>query len=386
MTLSPDGSSLRSLLVALVVVVGATVPAAAQAQDDVAGLDQMLARINQMRSTLGVAVLTRAAELDAAAAVHSADMAANERLEHVSATTGDPPTRLAAAGVRGVQIAENIALHADVMSAHAALVASDAHRANWMNPAFTRIGLAAARSPRGVYVTQVFASAAVAAVDPWALDSAPANAAPAPSAETALAAPPVAAPVPAQAAPATVETSTAVASAAPAAAAASAPAAPVAPVAPTAPVADGTRRVAGYWVFSQQRWWYYPLPADARPGQVLQPASLPPGAAPPGYGANGYGVHGYGASGYGANSVVTSGAVVGGTAPSGYGASPWSASTTTQWAAPPAAYYAPATVPSTAVYVPAAPVYAPVAPRTYVPRRNGRAPWFGWSPRRTRAR
>jgi hypothetical protein len=144
---------------------------------------------------------------------------------------------------------------------------------------------------------------------------------------------------------------------------ASAPAAPVAPVAPTAPVPDGTRRVAGYWVFSQQRWWYYPLPADARPGQVLQPAALPPGAAPPGYRVNGYGANGYVASGY-------------------------AAPTTTQWAAPPASYQAfgTATVPSTAVYVPGAPVYAPTAPRTYAPRRSGRAPWFGWSPRRFRAR
>jgi uncharacterized protein YkwD len=372
MTSSLPGPTLRSLLAVLVVGACVLSTATAQAQDDVAALDPMLARINQMRSALGVAVLMRAPELDAAAAVHSADMAANERLEHVSPTTGDPTTRLAAAGVRGVQIAENIALHADVMSAHAALVASEAHRANWMNPAFARIGLAAARSPRGVYVTQVFAAAApaevpapaaaptVAALDPWSLDPVPSSGAPAPSSvlDDALWGQPDAPSVgsPAAVAPVAPATSTAAPTSA-------APVAPVAPVAPTAPVPDGTRRVAGYWVFSQQRWWYYPLPVDARPGQVLQPAALPPGAAPPGYNAAGYAANGYGASGY-------------------------SAAPPTPWAAPPPSYQAfgATTVPSTAVYVPAAPAAPGYAPRTRVARRNGRAPWFGWSPRRFPAR
>jgi uncharacterized protein YkwD len=375
MTSSLPGPTLRSLFAVLVVGACVLSTATAQAQDDVAALDQMLARINQMRSALGVAVLTRAAELDAAAAVHSADMAANERLEHVSPTTGDPTTRLAAAGVRGVQIAENIALHADVMSAHAALVASEAHRTNWMNPAFTRIGLAAARSPRGVYVTQLFAAAAPAevaapvvasagaALDPWNPDPVPPSAAPAPSNVAAGG-------LWGQAGEASVGASAGIASTVPATSTAAptsvapvAAAAPVAQAAPTAPVPDGTRRVAGYWVFSQQRWWYYPLPADARPGQVLQPAALPPGAAPPGYSAAGYAASGYGASGY-------------------------SASTTTQWAAPPASYQAfgTATVPSTAVYVPSPPAYPPAAPRVWGARRSGRAPWGGWSPRRVPAR
>lgn len=258
-------SRLSSLLLgalALAASSGLVLAPAAQAQDDAAGLEQMLTRINQMRSAAGVGTLARDARLDAAAQAHSADMAANDMLEHVSPRTGDPTARVAAAGLASVQVAENIALNADVLAAHAALVSSDAHRANLMNPALTHIGIAAARSSRGVYVTQVFAALAGAAAADVAALPPPAVVAPAEVAAAAPAAPTeqAAAPAPAVAVPA-----------------------PQVAV----PAQPGARRVAGYWVFSQSRWWYYPLPADARPGQVLQAAQLPPGAAPPGYGPQG---------------------------------------------------------------------------------------------------
>jgi uncharacterized protein YkwD len=331
-------SSLLVLAVAFAGALGLALTPAARAQDDAAGLEQMLARINQMRSAAGIGVLTRDPRLDAAAQVHSADMAANDLLDHVSPRTGAPDARVAAAGLPGVQVAENIALNADVMAAHAALVSSDAHRANLMNPALTHLGLAAARSARGVYVTQVFAILGGAA-----------------PAEAVAVAPPPPPPVVAQppAEPAVA--------AAPAEASAPAPAELTAPPQVAAAVVPGARRVAGYWVSSQGRWWYYPLPADARPGQVLQPASLPPGAAPPGYSQQGAGgpLPVYASPQYAPSQYAPPQY-----APRTYVAPPYVGPRV--YGPPPAAYYPP---------VGGSPYFAPGRP-------VGPPPFGGWSPRR----
>ena len=42
------------------------------------------------------------------------------------------------------------------------------------------------------------------------------------------------------------------------------------------------RRVAGYWIFHGQRWWYFPVPPRAVPGQILHPDPNIQGP-PPGY-------------------------------------------------------------------------------------------------------
>lgn len=315
---------------ALAAVLGFALAPVVYAQDDAGGLEQMLTRINQMRSAAGVGTLARDARLDAAAQAHSTDMAANDLLAHVSPRTGDPNARVAAAGITGVQIAENIALNADVLAAHGALVGSEAHRANLMNPALTHIGLAAARSARGVYVTQVFATLVEAS-------AAQAAAPPPPVVAPSVAALPAPVPAPAEVAPETAQV----------AAAALLPSEAVALPQVTAPVTAGGRRVAGYWVLSQGRWWYYPLPADARPGQALQAASLPPGAAPPGYSQQGTG----------APLPVYSAPV--------YAPRTWVQQRV--YAPPPAAYYPPA---GGAVYY---------APGTFA---SPPPPFGGWSPRR----
>ncbi len=70
-------------------------------------------------------------------------------------------------------------------------------------------------------------------------------------------------------------------SSAPPSAAAQAPASSAPPAAPSAaPSAPPVHRVTGYYVRSQGRWWYYPLPPGARPGQVLQPSAVLPGPPP----------------------------------------------------------------------------------------------------------
>lgn len=283
----------------------------AAAQDfDSAGEQQMLARINAMRAAQQLGPLTRNDGLDAAARAHCQDMAAQGALTHVSQTSGTPADRARAAGVTATTIAENVALHRTAEAAHEALLASEAHRANMMSADITHVGLAALRTPQGVYVTQVFA--AIAPPAPPAVAAAPVEEPPAHEVPAAPAAPAdsgncfsplpgvrVCGQIPAPSVerverPAPVQEEVVEAPVPPPA---QVPVAPVAPQpAPTRPLvvqpgsngtvliqrtADDTR-VEGYWVYGSGRWWYYPMPATAQPGQQLQP-DLRVSGPPPGY-------------------------------------------------------------------------------------------------------
>jgi uncharacterized protein YkwD len=77
---------------------------------------------------------------------------------HDSPTSGSPADRLAAAGLQFALSGENIALAPTADQAHEGLMNSPAHRANMLNPGFTRVGIAALRSAdHGLMVTQEFA-------------------------------------------------------------------------------------------------------------------------------------------------------------------------------------------------------------------------------------
>jgi hypothetical protein len=336
---------MRTPIVATAVLLGSFVTTSAAAQDfDSAGEQQMLARINAMRAAQQLPALARHDGLDDAARGHSSDMATQGQLTHVSRTSGTPADRVRRAGVSATTVAENVALHRSTEDAHQALLGSDAHRANMLSREITHVGLAALRTERGVYLTQVFAALPQAAAPPVAAAPTPAQAAPtAPAAPAAPApaAPPVVAaseaPVPAPAAPAPAAPaappatpqdgqphdgpecfsplpglricSGGRASAPPPVAQAPVPPAQVAPPAVEAPAAPGSAqappaghfvvqpgsngavvvqhapdgRVAGYWVRGSGRWWWYPMPEGAQPGQQLQPdlrVTQPPAGFP----------------------------------------------------------------------------------------------------------
>ncbi len=253
---------LLSLLAAL------ALPLSASAQDfDLSGEQSMLARINAMRAAEGLAPLEREAGLDAAARAHCADMAAQRQLTHVSEASGTPADRVRTAGVEAQTIAENVALHRSADEAHQALLGSDAHRANMLGPTHTHVGLAALTTDHGVYVTQVFATLAGAAPEPVeppvAEEPVVPPTLPAPSIQEQPEAPRVVQPPPASAPPA------------------SAPQAPTAPTPQATYVAqEGSHgtvvlerragRVSAYWVYGSGRWWYYPMPPGAQPGQQLE--------------------------------------------------------------------------------------------------------------------
>lgn len=270
-------------------------PAAAQDFDS-AGERQMLARINAMRAAQTTAPLTRLEGLDAAARAHSADMANQQQLSHVSESSGTPANRVSSAGVDATAVSENVALHRGTELAHEALLSSAPHRANMLSADSTHVGLAALRTDQGVYLTQVFATIAPPAEEatPEPAPAEPADVDPAPLG-SAIVAPAIVGPQspPARGlAPPSPGTPPV----------AGAPPPPDAP--PTAgspqggtlapqPGSNGTviihrngqNTVIAYWVFGSGRWWYYPFTVGARPGTQLQ-ADLSVQGPPRGYPAD----------------------------------------------------------------------------------------------------
>lgn len=251
---------MHPLIAALTLFLASATAVAQDASTDAAGEDEILGRINAMRNSAELAPLARDARLDAAARTHSADMAWHGMLAHVSPRTGDPSARVQAAGVQPRALAENVAQGADALDAHRRLVASEAHRTNMMNPRYTHVGLAVVAGESGVYVTEVFAELDAPAEAPPAAEEAPAvtpeDVEPWSEEAGDVAAPPAPAPGgEVEAAPL-----------------------PDAPTVTAPAPAPGERRVAGYWVHANGRWYYYPLPPGAQPGQVLQPA---PGVTTP---------------------------------------------------------------------------------------------------------
>ena len=248
------------------IVLTCLLAAPVQAQDE-AGEADMFQRVNALRRAAGLQPFERHPRLDAAARTHSGDMAWHDELSHESERTGDPATRVAAAGLRAEAVGENIARNRNTLAAHQALVASEPHLANLVSAEYTHIGLASHSSEAGeVWVTQVFARLSSETVSP---ETDPPEEAAAPDEPAAPAAP-------------------------------RAPEEPPAPTTPTPSVGTpyaggavvgvsqgGGRQVIGYWVHSRGRWWYYRLPPNARHGQELQADPNVTGP-PPGYDAAGY--------------------------------------------------------------------------------------------------
>jgi hypothetical protein len=277
---------MRHPLAALLTLVLTLVAAPLVAQDvDSAGEASLLDRINAIRAQAGAGPLARDGSLDAAARVHSAEMASVDQLMHVSPTTGTPVDRVHAVGHDTGEVAENVAMHTGAAEAQQALEASDAHLANMLNPRFTHLGVSVVRDESGVYVTEVFARIEAPAA-PEAAPVAPAIAAPAaPMLEApavtapSMAAPTVAAPTvaaPTVAAPTVAApTVAAPAIASPAAGAIGAPGQVVTIRSP-----EGA--TAGFWVCGSGRWWYYPMPSGTTSGQLQADTSV--SGSPPGFG------------------------------------------------------------------------------------------------------
>lgn len=103
----------------------------------------ILIDINLARRSAGLAPLARDERLNGIALVHARDMLTNKYVSHTSLDGATPYDRMRGIGYPFSHAGENIALNVDRASAERALMASEPHRRNILDPHYTHIGIAA---------------------------------------------------------------------------------------------------------------------------------------------------------------------------------------------------------------------------------------------------
>lgn len=111
---------------------------------------RMLTALNAARAAQGLAPVAWSPELGAAAALHSADMAANDYLEHESLDGATPRDRAARAGYQvppgtGWLVVEAISAMPTVEAALGWLLSDDLHRRVLLRPIWREVGIGYAR-------------------------------------------------------------------------------------------------------------------------------------------------------------------------------------------------------------------------------------------------
>lgn len=120
--------------------------------------EQMLELINRERAAAGAGPLKLDERLRDVARQHSREMFELDYFSHSSPVSGSPADRLRAAQVPAVTMGENLAYAPNVQIAHEGLMNSPSHRANILQPEFTRLGIGVIRSERqGRMFSQEFA-------------------------------------------------------------------------------------------------------------------------------------------------------------------------------------------------------------------------------------
>ena len=118
---------------------------------------QMLALVNQERERAGLPALQADMRLVLVARKKAQDMVDKNYFSHTSPTYGSPFDMMKAAGITYRTAGENLAGSFSVESAHRALMNSEGHRRNILNPAFTHVGIGIVRGgPYGMMFTQMF--------------------------------------------------------------------------------------------------------------------------------------------------------------------------------------------------------------------------------------
>ena len=119
----------------------------------------MLKLVNAERAAAGLDPVEADRELRDVARAHSEEMFRLGYFAHRSPVTGEPADRLQAAGISYLTSGENLAYAPSLEVAHEGLMESPGHRANILNPVFTRLGVGIVRSERrGFMFTQEFAA------------------------------------------------------------------------------------------------------------------------------------------------------------------------------------------------------------------------------------
>jgi uncharacterized protein YkwD len=125
--------------------------------DEPTPADEVLALVNEARAAAATPCppLTTDPSLQAAAEVHTDDMATRGYLDHVTPEGQDPKARAVAQGYGGLAVGENIAQgYPDAQAVVDAWLGSEGHRANIENCDYKVTGVGA--NADGWYWTQVF--------------------------------------------------------------------------------------------------------------------------------------------------------------------------------------------------------------------------------------
>ncbi len=117
---------------------------------------EMVEYVNQERTKAGLAPLKVDLDLARVARIKSQDMVDNGYFDHNSPTYGSPFEMMRSFGISYRAAGENIAKNRSVIGAHTALMNSEGHRANILNPNFTHIGIGIVKNGGMVTVTQMF--------------------------------------------------------------------------------------------------------------------------------------------------------------------------------------------------------------------------------------
>ncbi len=117
----------------------------------------MVALVNNERASRGLQPLQVDARLVKLAKMKSVDMIKNNYFGHTSPVYGSPYDMMKAEGITYRKAGENIAGAGTVAQAHTGLMNSAGHRANILDPAYTRIGIGIVKGgPYGYMFTQQF--------------------------------------------------------------------------------------------------------------------------------------------------------------------------------------------------------------------------------------
>lgn len=108
---------------------------------------QMLDLINAERAKAGAAPLKADTKLMEVAKLKADDMVKNNYFSHTSPTYGSPFDMMKKFGITYNSAAENIAGNSSVTAAHNALMQSEGHRTNILNPSYNYIGIGICPSP-----------------------------------------------------------------------------------------------------------------------------------------------------------------------------------------------------------------------------------------------
>ena len=121
-----------------------------QPSDVVIAEDLLWSLIQETRRSRGLVALRRVPALTRAARQHASDLRRGEGFGHET-SSGNALTRIEAQGVTALRATENVAMAANVVEAHAALMASPSHRANILDSEVSEgaVGVVLRRDSRG---------------------------------------------------------------------------------------------------------------------------------------------------------------------------------------------------------------------------------------------